>query len=409
MKIKNIKAYEILDSRGNPTVEAEVILESGAKGTAAVPSGASTGMHEAAELRDGDMSRYGGKGVLKAVQNIKDEIRDCLVGRNALNQAKIDAQLCKLDGTKNKSRLGANATLAVSMAAARAAADYLKIPLYRYIGGINAAQMPLPMMNILNGGAHAGNNLDIQEFMIVPVGAKTFAQGVRMCCEVYSELKNHLKNAGLSVSVGDEGGFAPDLKNEEEAIEFILKAAESAGYTSAEIKIALDVASSEWYVNGVYRLPKQGRVMNGDELCAYITRLCAKYPIISVEDGAAEDDFETWDKLTEALGDKVILVGDDLFVTNTARIQRGIDMKIANSVLIKPNQIGTVTQTLEAIRLAKQNGYGTVISHRSGETADTFIADLAVGTNAGLIKTGAPARGERTSKYNALMKIEKDI
>lgn len=409
MKIKNIKAYEIIDSRGNPTVEAEVILESGARGVAAVPSGASTGVHEAVELRDGDMSRYGGKGVLKAVENIKSNIRECLIGRNALNQAKIDAHLQKLDGTKNKSRLGANAMLAVSMATARAAADYLHIPLYRYIGGINAAQMPLPMMNILNGGAHAGNNLDIQEFMIVPVGAKTLAQGVRMCCEVYSQLKNILKSSGLSVAVGDEGGFAPDLQNEEEAIKYIMRATDAAGYSSNEIKIALDMATSEWFEDGVYLLPKQGRAMSGDELCDYITRLCAKYPIISVEDGAAEDDFETWKNLTDALGDKVILVGDDLFVTNTKRIKKGIDMGIANSVLIKPNQIGTVTETLEAIRLSKENGYGTVISHRSGETADTFIADLAVGTNAGLIKSGAPARAERTSKYNALMEIEKNI
>jgi len=405
--IKNIKAWEVLDSRGNPTVEAEIFSSCGKSARASVPSGASTGVHEAVELRDDDSTRYGGKGVLKAVHNIESTIKDALVGRNCMDQCKIDTVLRNVDGTENKSNLGANATLAVSIANARLAAKCVGVPFYKYIGGINAYMMPLPMMNILNGGAHAGNNLDIQEFMIMPVSAKSFAVGVKMCSEIYHTLKKLLVSQGLSVGVGDEGGFAPDLDSEEEAIELIMRAVEKAGYKLYEdVKIALDVASSEWYENGIYRMPKKGTEMSGEELCEYYSHLAECYPILSIEDGAAEDDMETWDILTKKLSKKIQLVGDDLFVTNTKRLKKGIDKKIANAILIKPNQIGTVTETLEAIHLAKEKGYGTIISHRSGETEDTFIADLAVGTNAGQIKTGAPCRSERNAKYNKLLKIE---
>lgn len=408
--IKDIKAWEILDSRGNPTIEAEITSSCGSKARASVPSGASTGVHEAVELRDDDSTRYGGKGVLQAVCNIEGEIREALLGKNCLNQKEIDNLLINLDGTENKSRLGANAILAVSIANARLGAACTKIPFFRYLGGINSYMMPLPMMNILNGGAHADNNIDIQEFMIMPVSAKSFQVGLKMCSEVYHTLKKVLSAQGLSTGVGDEGGFAPSLEGEEDAIELIMRAVEKAGYKLYDdFKIALDVASSEWYENGMYRMPKKGTVMSGEEICTYYEHLADCYPIISIEDGAAEDDMETWDLLSKRLSKKLQLVGDDLFVTNTKRLKNGIDKKIANSILIKPNQIGTVTETLDAIHLAKENGYGTVISHRSGETEDTFIADLAVGTNAGQIKTGAPCRSERNAKYNRLLKIESEI
>ena len=410
MIIKDIKAWEILDSRGNPTVEAEIFSSCGKSARASVPSGASTGVHEAVELRDEDSTRYGGKGVLRAVGHIEAEIKEALVGRSCLNQKKIDEVLRNLDGTENKSRFGANAILAVSIANARLGAACTGVPFYRYIGGINSYMMPLPMMNILNGGAHADNNIDMQEFMIMPVSAKSFAVGLKMCSEVYHTLKKVLSAQGLSTAVGDEGGFAPDLDSEEEAIELIMRAVEKAGYKLYDdFKIALDVASSEWFEDGMYRMPKKGTLMSGEELCTYYEHLTDCYPIISIEDGAAEDDMETWDHLTKKLSKKVQLVGDDLFVTNVKRLKKGIDKKIANSILIKPNQIGTVTETLEAIHLAKEKGYGTVISHRSGETEDTFIADLAVGTNAGQIKTGAPCRSERNAKYNRLLKIESEL
>lgn len=410
MIIKNIKAWEILDSRGNPTIEAEIYSACGKCARASVPSGASTGVHEAVELRDNDSERYFGKGVLKAVHNIESTIKDALVGINCMEQKKIDNILCNIDGTENKTNLGANAILAVSIANARLAANCLGLSLYKYIGGINSYMMPLPMMNILNGGAHAGNNIDIQEFMIMPVSAKSFASGVKMCSEIYHTLKKILSAGGYSTGVGDEGGFAPDLDSEEEAIELIMNATEKAGYKLYEdVKIALDVASSEWYKNGIYTMPKKGTEMSGEELCDYYAHLTDCYPIISIEDGAAEDDAETWDLLTKKLSKKIQLVGDDLFVTNTKRLKWGIDRKIANAILIKPNQIGTVTETLEAIRMAKEKGYGTIISHRSGETEDTFIADLAVGVNAGQIKTGAPCRSERNAKYNRILKIESEM
>jgi len=409
MVIKDIKAWEVLDSRGNPTIEVEVFSSCGKSATASVPSGASTGVHEAMELRDGDAKRYCGKGVLRAVNNAKTVIKDALCGQCVLNQRKIDEILIETDGTDNKSKLGANTTLAVSIAASRLGAKCLGIPLWQHIGGINAKSVPLPMMNILNGGAHAGNNLDIQEFMIMPVGARKFSEGVLMCSNIYHTLKKLLASKGYNTAVGDEGGFAPDLENEEEAIELIMRASEMAGYKmDDDIKIALDVASSEWYKDGVYKMPKKGTEYDGDELIGYYEGLVSCYPIISIEDGAAEDDMKTWQTLTEKLAKKVQLVGDDLFVTNTKRLQRGIDEKIANAILIKPNQIGTVTETLNAISLAKEHSMGTIISHRSGETADTFIADLAIGTNAGQIKMGAPCRSERCEKYNRIIKIEEE-
>ena len=407
--IKSLKGYEVLDSRGNPTVAAKVTLCDGSIGFAISPSGASTGMYEAHELRDGDVNRYGGKGVLKAVENINRKIAPEIIGKPAFEQRKIDEFLIKLDGTENKEKLGANAVLAVSLAVAKAAAVAKKIPLYRYIGGIAGNTMPRPMLNILNGGAHANNNIDIQEFMIIPVAHKSFSEGIRQCTEVYHALGKILKQNNKLTGVGDEGGFAPDLENDEQAIEIIVKAIKTAGYTTEEIKIALDVASSEWYQSGHYLLPKRNKKMTAEELIEYYVELTEKYPIISIEDGVAENDWDGWRKLTEKLGGKIQLVGDDLFVTNTKRLQMGIDKKCGNSILIKLNQIGTLTETLDVIELAKKNGYTAVISHRSGESEDTTIADLAVAVNAGQIKTGAPCRTDRVAKYNRLLIIEDEL
>ena len=407
--IKSLKGYEVLDSRGNPTVAAKVTLCDGSIGFAISPSGASTGMYEAHELRDGDVNRYGGKGVLKAVENINRKIAPEIIGKPAFEQRKIDEFLIKLDGTENKEKLGANAVLAVSLAVAKAAAVAKKIPLYRYIGGIAGNTMPRPMLNILNGGAHANNNIDIQEFMIIPVAHKSFSEGIRQCTEVYHALGKILKQNNKLTGVGDEGGFAPDLENDEQAIEIIVKAIKTAGYTTEEIKIALDVASSEWYQSGHYLLPKRNKKMTAEELIEYYVELTEKYPIISIEDGVAENDWDGWCKLTEKLGGKIQLVGDDLFVTNTKRLKMGIDKKCGNSILIKLNQIGTLTETLDVIELAKKNGYTAVISHRSGESEDTTIADLAVAVNAGQIKTGAPCRTDRVAKYNRLLIIEDEL
>lgn len=410
--IERVIGREIIDSRGNPTVEAEVWLSDGSAGRGAAPSGASTGIFEAHELRDGDSSRYGGKGVTKAAANISNTLNTALKGMNAADTLSIDRAIINADGTENKSRLGANAMLAVSLAAARAAANHYKMPLYRFIGGANAVKLPVPMMNILNGGAHAANNLDVQEFMIIPNGAGNFREGLRQCSEVYHSLAAILKAKGLSTGVGDEGGFAPDLSGEEEAIELILEAVERAGYTpEKEFAISLDAASSEWKAkdrNG-YFMPKKKLNRTSDELIEEWKNLCGKYPIVSIEDPLDEEDWEGWQKLTAQLGGKVKLVGDDLFVTNPKRLREGIDRGCGNSILIKLNQIGTLSETLSAIRLAKDNGYGTIISHRSGETEDAFIADLAVGVNAGQIKTGAPCRSERTAKYNRLLRIEEQI
>jgi enolase len=407
--IKSLKGYEVLDSRGNPTVAAKVTLCDGSIGFAISPSGASTGMYEAHELRDGDVNRYGGKGVLKAVENINRKIAPEIIGKPAFEQRKIDEFLIKLDGTENKEKLGANAVLAVSLAVAKAAAVAKKIPLYRYIGGIAGNSMPRPMLNILNGGAHANNNIDIQEFMIIPVAHKSFSEGIRQCTEVYHALGKILKQNNKLTGVGDEGGFAPDLENDEQAIEIIVKAIKTAGYTTEEIKIALDVASSEWYQSGHYLLPKRNKKMTAEELIDYYVELTEKYPVISIEDGVAENDWDGWCKLTEKLGGKIQLVGDDLFVTNTKRLKMGIDKKCGNSILIKLNQIGTLTETLDVIELAKKNGYTAVISHRSGESEDTTIADLAVAVNAGQIKTGAPCRTDRVAKYNRLLIIEDEL
>lgn len=409
--IESVRAMEILDSRGFPTVLTEVILSDSSIGSAAVPSGASTGIYEAIELRDGDKKRYNGKGVLKAVDNVNKTIAKALSGADAFNQAELDQIMIKLDGTANKSKLGANAVLSVSLAAAKAAADSLKIPLYRYIGGAAAVVLPTPMMNVLNGGAHAANNVDIQEFMIMPTGAKSFSEGVRWCAEVYQSLKSLLKSKGLAVSVGDEGGFAPDLAQDEDAIKIIIEAIKNAGYIpGTDFNIAIDAASSEWYTDeGNYMLPKKKIVMSSGELIDYWERLSSDYPIISLEDGLGEEDWRGWKALTDRLGDKIQLVGDDLYVTNTEKLRKGINEGISNSILIKPNQIGTLTETLEAIRMAKNAGYTTVISHRSGETEDTTIADIAVAVNAGQIKTGAPARSERVAKYNRLIRIENEL
>ena len=396
----------MLDSRGNPTVAASVTLADGSIGFAISPSGASTGMYEAYELRDNDKLRYGGKGVLEAVNNIKGEIATALIGMNALSQREIDYKLIEIDGTENKRRLGANAILAVSLATAKAAAASLNLPLYKYIGGISANLMPRPMMNILNGGAHAANNIDIQEFMIIPNVANDFADGLRKCCEIYHCLGRLLKEKNLLCGVGDEGGFAPNLNSDEEAFEYILKAIEKSGYSLEEIKLAVDVASSEWYENGVYKMPKRNKTLDADELISYYEDLVKKYNIISIEDGLSENDWSGWENLTAALGDKTQLVGDDLFVTNTKKLSEGIDKGVANSILIKPNQIGTLTETLDVIDLAAKNNYTTIISHRSGESEDTSIADICVGTNAGQIKTGAPCRTDRVSKYNRLLIIE---
>ena len=409
--IERVWAREILDSRGNPTIEAEVILEDGTTGRAAVPSGASTGENEAVELRDGDDLRYLGKGVRKAVENVNERINRELEGIDALDQTLVDETMIALDDTATKSSLGANAILAVSLATARAAASVLEIPLYRYIGGSNAKTLPVPLMNILNGGAHADNNVDFQEFMIMPVGAESFSQGLRMGAEIFHNLKVVLRSRGYSTGVGDEGGFAPNLKSNEEAIETILEAISKAGYTAGnEVMLALDPAASEFYKDGKYIFKKSdNRELSSDEMVAFWTDWCNRYPIISIEDGMAENDWDGWKKLTESVGRRVQLVGDDLFVTNVRFLQRGIDEGAANSILIKVNQIGTLTETLDAIELAKTNNMTAVISHRSGETEDTFIADLAVATNAGQIKTGSLCRSDRIAKYNQLLRIEEDL
>lgn len=408
LTIDKICGFEILDSRGNPTVRAEVMLSDGTIGAASVPSGASTGIYEAVELRDGD-DRYNGKGVKKAVSNINGIIAPALKGMNAADITRVDSLLIQLDGTNNKSKLGANAILAVSLASAKAAAKHYSQPFYRFIGGVNSTRMPVPMMNILNGGAHASNNVDIQEFMIMPVGACCFREALRMGSEIYHSLSKVLSSRNLSTTVGDEGGFAPDLSSDEEAIEVILEAIDKAGYDTDKVKIALDAASSEWYENGGYKLPKRGKRMTTDELIYYWDSLISKYPIVSLEDPLGEEDWSGWSSLTERLGSRVQLVGDDLFVTNTKFLRKGLEAGAANSILIKYNQIGTLSEALNAVRLAKDNGYTAVISHRSGETEDSTIADIAVGTNAGQIKTGAPCRSDRTAKYNRLLRIEADI
>lgn len=408
-QIKSVTGYEVLDSRGFPTVCVKVVLNDDTTGVASVPSGASKGMFEATELRDFNNNRYFGLGVKKAVDNINNIIAPALKGTYACNQMAIDKTMIELDGTSNKQKLGANATLAVSLAVARAAAKSFSIPLYRYLGGINAHKLPVPMMNILNGGLHANNNVDIQEFMIVPTGAKSFHEGLRWCSEIYHTLGVILKNKGLSTSVGDEGGYAPNLTSDEEAVELILLAIQKAQYNVNQVKIALDAASSEWFNNENYTMPKRQKTFQTDELIEYWYNLCNKYPIVSIEDPLGEQDWNGWETLTQALGEQVQLVGDDLFVTNSARLNRGVKQNVANSVLIKPNQIGTLTETLQTIETAKNAGYTTVISHRSGETEDTFIADIAVATNCAQIKAGAPCRSERVSKYNRLLMIENEI
>lgn len=408
-RILSVQGFELMDSRSNPTVGARVILEDGSCGFAISPSGASTGAYEAHEMRDGDSARYGGKGVLKAVSAINEIIAPALKGIAADEQRLIDKTMTELDGTENKSRLGANAVLAVSLAAAKAAAAHYGLPLYRYIGGINAKVMPRPMMNILNGGAHAANNIDIQEFMIIPFNICCFSEGLRRCSEIYHALGSILKSHGKATGVGDEGGFAPDLESDEAAIELIIEAIEKAGYTTENTKIALDVASSEWYSGGEYLLPKRNIKMTADSLIDYYEGLAAKYPIISIEDGAAEEDWNSWKKLTDRLGKRMQLVGDDLFVTNVRRFKKGIAEGAGNSILVKLNQIGTLSETLDVVELARENGYTAVISHRSGETEDTTIADLAVALNAGQIKTGAPCRTDRVAKYNRLLIIENEL
>jgi len=408
--IVEVRGREILDSRGNPTVEVDVLLASGAIGRAAVPSGASTGTHEALELRDDDQSRYSGKGVSRAVKNINDVMGPELVGRDAFEQVAIDRWLCELDGSENKSKLGANAILGVSLAVARAAAAFLELPLYRYLGGINARELPVPLMNILNGGKHADNNLDIQEFMILPVGKQSFRESLRMGVEVFHHLRGILKSRGLVTSVGDEGGFAPNLNSNEEALKVIMAAIEKAGYKPGEdIFLGLDVAASELYQDSKYHFAGEKIYRDSEEMIAYYEELVKKYPIISIEDGLAEDDWEGYQKLTRALGKKIQIVGDDIFVTNIKRIHKGIEMGVANSVLIKVNQIGTLTETMEAIELTRRAGYTTIISHRSGETEDTFIADLVVATNTGQIKTGSASRTDRVAKYNQLLRIEEEL
>lgn len=411
--IASIHARQILDSRGNPTVEVDVVTESGFFGRAAVPSGASTGKHEAVELRDGDKSVYVGKGVLKAVDNVNNIIAEKLIGIPATEQALIDKLLIKLDGTENKATLGANATLAVSMAVAKAAADASNLSLYRYLGGVNALTLPVPLMNILNGGVHADNKIDFQEFMIVPTGASTFSEGLRWGVEIFHQLKNVLKKKGYSTNVGDEGGFAPDMQSNEEAIETVLQAIEAAGYQAGtQINIAMDAASTEMFDEHTksYKFYKSsGKIISSEEMVAYWTEWVNKYPIISIEDGMAEDDWDGWKKLTDAIGNRCQLVGDDLFVTNVVRLQKGIDKGIANSILVKVNQIGTVTETINAVQLAQTNGYTSIMSHRSGETEDTTIADLAVALNCGQIKTGSASRTDRLAKYNQLIRIEEEL
>lgn len=404
-KIAAVCGRQIFDSRGLPTVEATVMLENGDAATASVPSGASTGEYEAIELRDGGLA-FDGKGVTKAVENVNHSIRKALIGKRVDAQENIDGILCKLDGTHNKSNLGANATLAVSLACAKAAAKYYNLPLYRYLGGNSARILPVPMMNILNGGAHASNNLDVQEFMIMPVGAHSFAQAMQMGSEIYHSLKRILKADGHTISVGDEGGFAPNLENDEAALRYIVRAIEEAGYfPESDVRIAMDIASSEWYENGQYHLPKSGKIMTADELMGYYSKLIAQYPICSIEDPFGEHDWDSFTRFTESRRD-IQIVGDDLFVTNAGRLQEGIERGAANAILIKPNQIGTLSETLEAMQLAFKHGYKAIVSHRSGETEDTTIADLAVATGAGQIKTGAPARSERVCKYNRLLRIE---
>lgn len=408
--ITEVYAREILDSRGNPTIEVEVCLEDGSVGRAAVPSGASTGAHEAVELRDGDKNRYLGKGVTKAVDNVNDVIAEALIGLEATRQVEIDEMLIRLDGTPNKGKLGANAILGVSMAVAKAAAASVGLPLYLYLGGVSAQELPVPMMNILNGGQHADNNVDIQEFMIMSVGAASFSEALRMNAEIYHGLKALLNAKGLGTGLGDEGGFAPNLKSNEEAIEVILEAVKKAGYKPGEdIMIALDVAASEFYKDGKYQMEGEGLVKTSNQMVDYLAALCEKYPIVSIEDGLAEDDWKGWKALTKKLGTKVQLVGDDLFVTNEERLLEGIKNDTANAILIKVNQIGTLTETFNAIETAKRAGYTCIISHRSGETEDTTLADIAVAVNAGQIKTGAPARTDRVAKYNQLLRIEEDL
>ena len=409
--IADIHARQILDSRGNPTVEVDVVTENNHRGRASVPSGASTGIHEAVELRDGDKKLFGGKGVQKAVANVNDVIADQLIRYPVNEQASLDARLIEMDGTENKGKLGANALLAVSMAVAKAAAQESKLPLYRYLGGVNATVLPMPQMNILNGGVHADNKIDYQEFMIIPVGADTFSEGLRWGVEIFHTLKSVLKKKGYSTNVGDEGGFAPDIQSNEEAIETLLQAIEAAGYkTGSQIGIGLDAASSEMYKDGKYKFYKStGKEISSDEMVSYWTTWVSKYPIISIEDGMAEEDWDGWKKLTDALGEKIQLVGDDVFVTNTKLLQKGLDRGIANSILIKVNQIGTITETINAVQLAQTHGYTTVMSHRSGETEDTTIADLAVALNCGQIKTGSLSRTDRTAKYNQLLRIEEEL
>lgn len=407
--IDKVIGREIIDSRGNPTVEAEVGLSDGTYAKASVPSGASTGAFEALELRDGDENRYFGKGVTKAVENINKIISPSLFGESPFDQCLIDHNMIELDGTQNKENLGANAILAVSLACAKAAAKHLKLPLFRYIGGVYSVRMPVPMMNILNGGAHASNNIDIQEFMIMPIGASCFSEGLRQCCEIYQTLGNILKKNNMNTAVGDEGGYAPNLESDEQAIELIITAVELAGYSTDKIKIALDAAASEWYNDGSYFLPKRKIKLSSEKLTEYFEKLINDYPIISIEDPLSEYDWDGWTTITDKIGNKIRLVGDDLFVTNTKRLKHGIKIGAANSILIKINQIGTLSETLEAIDTAQRAGYSTIISHRSGETEDTSIADIAVAVNAGQIKTGAPCRTDRVSKYNRLLRIESTL
>ncbi len=408
--IDHVHGREVLDSRGNPTVEVEIGLVSGASGRAAVPSGASTGQFEAVELRDGDADRFMGKGVLEAVSHVNNEIADLLVGFDALDQRGVDEAMLLLDGTDNKATMGANAILGVSLAVAHAAAEETGQPLYRYVGGTNAHVLPVPMMNVLNGGEHADNNVDLQEFMFMPVGAASFSEGLRWGTQCYHVLKKVLHDRGLSTAIGDEGGFAPDLGSNEEAVQLLVSAIEQAGFTPGDdIALALDTASTEFFANGTYNLAGEGKQLTPEEMAAYLTDLCDKYPIVSIEDGMDEEDWAGWKALTDSIGDRVQLVGDDLFVTNTTRLQRGIDEGVANSILIKVNQIGTLTETLDAVGLATRSGYTSVMSHRSGETEDTTIADLAVATNCGQIKTGAPARSDRVAKYNQLLRIEEEL
>jgi enolase len=407
--IEHIVGREVIDSRGNPTVEVEVFLASGAEGRAIVPSGASTGQFEAVELRDGG-ERYSGKGVESAIGHVNGEIREALLGFDSLDQREVDTQMRDLDGTDNKGRLGANAILGVSLAVAKAAADELGLPLYRYVGGTNAHVLPVPMLNVLNGGAHADNNVDFQEFMIMPVGAASFREALRWGVETYHVLKSVLHERGLSTAIGDEGGFAPDLGSNEDALALLVEAVEKAGLTpGGDVALALDVASSEFFADGRYTLAADGRELSPAEMVGLLGELSGKYPIVSIEDGCAEDDWDGWAELTKTIGDRVQLVGDDLFVTNVERLQRGIDTGVANSILVKVNQIGSLTETLDAVGLATRAGYTSVMSHRSGETEDTTIADLAVATNCGQIKTGAPARSDRVAKYNQLLRIEDDL